>query len=205
MIVHGGRPSPFARKVMTFLEEKGIAYESKALVPIPKTPELFEKHPQGKIPVLEHEGRYIPDSSVICQYVERLHPEPALYPADPKELARALFLEEYSDTSVTSALGPIFFERFIKPNLMGAEADEERANQAWENDVPPVFDYLESQLTKGAETLLGSFSIADAALAGALGNLAFVGLEVDASRWPKLAAYAKALLARPSYQKAAGG
>ena len=29
MIVHGGRPSPFVRKVLTVLEEKGIAHEQK--------------------------------------------------------------------------------------------------------------------------------------------------------------------------------
>lgn len=203
MLIHGGRPSPFVRKVLTVFEEKKLSYDQKDLTPIPKTPELLEKSPLGLIPVLEHEGTFIPDSSVICAYVERLQPEPSIYPKDAKDYARALFLEEYADTKLSGAVGPVFFQRFVRAHIFQQEPDEDIVQQALTEAIPPVLDYLETQVRE-AGTVLESFSIADAALAAHLGSLNMVGEPVDAKRWPILAQYAEALLARPSVRAAAG-
>ncbi len=75
--------SPFVRKVLLACEKKGLTYEDKVLVPFPKTPEFIAMNPLGKIPILEiSDGRFIADSSVICAYLEKVHPEPALMPDD---------------------------------------------------------------------------------------------------------------------------
>jgi len=203
MLIHGGRPSPFVRKVLTVLEEKNLSYEQKDLTPVPKTPELLEKNPLGLIPILEHEGAYIPDSSVICAYAERLQPEPALYPKNPKDYARALFLEEFADTRFGGAVGPIFFQRFVRAHIFQQEPDEQIVQQALTEELPPVLDYLETQAGDGG-TILGAFSIADAALAAHLGSLNMVGEPVDPKRWPKLASYSQELLSRPSVMAASG-
>jgi glutathione S-transferase len=202
LILHGGAPSPFARKTIAVLEEEGIAYEHRNLAPIPKTPQLLAMNPIGKIPILEDGGTFIPDSSVICAYLERIHPEPAVYPKDPKEFAAALFLEEYSDTAVAAAIGPMFFERFIKKVLLKAPADEAIVAKALAEAVPPVLAYLESRAPRRPGPVLGAFSIADAALGGHLGSLRLAGISIDAARYPKLAAYSDALLERPSFAKA---
>ncbi len=203
LILHGGTPSPFMRKVRVALLEKGLAFENKNLSPFPKTPELLAMHPLGKIPVLEHDGTIIPDSSVICAYLERIHPEPRLYPEDPKDFARALFLEEYADTRLAESIGPVLFERFIKPNFFKQETDTERVREALENQIPPAFDWLEKQLGDG-ETLVGPrLSIADVAVGAQLQSLVFAQEVIDDSRWPKLARYASKLHARPSFEKAA--
>ncbi len=203
LIVHGGTPSPFARKVRVAILEKGLAFENKDLVPFPKTPELLAMHPLGKIPVLEHDGTIVPDSSVICAYLERIHPEPRLYPEDLKDYARSLFLEEYADTRLAETIGPVLFERFIKPNFFKQETDTERVREALENQIPPAFDWLEEQLGDG-ETLVGSrLTIADVAVGSQLQSLVFAQEAIDESRWPKLARYASKLHARPSFEKAA--
>ncbi len=203
LIVHGGTPSPFARKVRVAILEKGLDFENQDLVPFPKTPELLAMHPLGKIPVLEHDGTIVPDSSVICAYLERIHPEPRLYPEDPKDFARALFLEEYADTRLAETIGPVLFERFIKPNFFKQETDTERVREALENEIPPAFDWLEKQLGDG-ETLVGPrLSIADVAVGAQLQSLVFAQEAIDDSRWPKLARYASKLHARPSFEKAA--
>ena len=203
LILHGGTPSPFMRKVRVALLEKGLAFENKDLVPFTKTPELLAMHPLGKIPVLEHDGTIIPDSSVICAYLERIHPEPRLYPEDPKDYARALFLEEYADSRLAEAIGPVLFERFIRPNIFKQETDAERVREALENEIPPAFDWLEGQLS-GGETLAGPrLSIADVAVGAQLQSLVFAQEAIDESRWPKLASYASKLHARPSFEKAA--
>ncbi len=203
LIIHGGTPSPFMRKVRVALLEKGLAFENKNLSPFPKTPELLAMHPLGKIPVLEHDGTMIPDSSVICAYLERIQPEPRLYPEDPKDYARALFLEEYADSRLAETIGPVLFERFIKPNIFKQETDTERVQEALEKQIPPAFDWLEAQLGDG-EALVGPrLTIADVAVGAQLQSLVFAQEAIDDSRWPKLARYASKLHARPSFEKAA--
>ena len=53
MKLYGAVPSPFARKCLVALEEKGIAYELENMAPFPKTEELLSMHPMGKIPILK--------------------------------------------------------------------------------------------------------------------------------------------------------
>src|SRR5690606_4492612 len=89
MIVYGVKFSPYVLKVLVALEEKGIAYRVE--------PPAQALHPLGKMPVLRDGDLVIPDSSVICAYLDRKHPKPALLPEVPAELAKALFLEEYAD------------------------------------------------------------------------------------------------------------
>ena len=201
MKVFGVPPSPFTRKVVVVLEEKKLPYDYEPFGPFPKRPELLSMHPMGLIPILEDQGQFICDSSVICAYLERLHPEVPMYPSEPSAFARALFLEEYADTAVANAVAPIFRERFVKPNAFNETGDEAVVEQALAEGVAPVFDHLESLLGEG-EGILGSFGIADAALGNVLTGLRLSHEEVDGSRWPKLARYHEGLLKRPSFQKA---
>ena len=203
MIVHGARPSPFARKVLVALEEKRVPYEQRDLVPVPKTPALMAMHPMGKVPILElDDGSFVPDSSVICLYLERVHPDPALYPADPVQYARALFLEEYADTKLIEVIGGVFFERFVKPNVLRQDPDEGRVRSLLATDVPPALDYLEAQVPESRATIFDRFCIADIALGAHLGGLRLAGEAIDVDRWPRLARYTKAVWSRPSFQRA---
>ena len=202
MKLYGVGGSPFVRKVRVALEEKALAYESEPLIPQPKTPELLALHPMGKIPILRDGEVVVPDSSVICAYLEKKHPRPALYPEEPAEFARALFLEEYADTRMFEVLGPVLFERVVKRAISQQEPDEARVQQQLTQALPPVLDYLESQLPRDRDSVLARFSIADVALGAQLGTLNLCGVEIDARRWPRGARYHRALLQRPSFEKA---
>jgi glutathione S-transferase len=203
MKLYGHPGSPFVRKALVALEEKCIPYELEILLSVPpKSPELLALHPLGKIPVLRDADVVVPDSSVICAYLEKKHPSPPLYPADPAELAKALFLEEYADTRMFEVLSGILFERVVKPYALKQEPDEARVADLLEREVPPVLDYLETQLPAEGDSVLARFGIADAALGGQLGSLTLAGIEIDAGRWPRCARYHPALLARPSFEKA---
>lgn len=198
--IHGTPPSPFARKVLVVLEEKGVPHEVVSTMPFPKTPELLALHPLGKIPILEDGDLALPDSSAICAYIERKHPSPALYPSDSAEFARALWLEEYSDTRLAQGVGGVFFQRFVKPHIFKQESDEAVVQQALTEILPEVFDYLEGQLGD-REFLAGdAFSIADAAVCSQIANLKHGGESLDAGRWPKLARYFEAITGRPAFK-----
>src|SRR5512143_38503 len=89
--VYGANASPFVRKVRVVLTEKNIPYELEPVFPGPMAPPEFRTlSPLNKIPAFRDGDRTLADSSVICAYLERTHPTPALYPSDPYEYARAL-------------------------------------------------------------------------------------------------------------------
>jgi len=169
------------------------------------------------MPVLGDGEVLVPDSSVICAYLEKKHPSPALYPEEPADFARALFLEEYADTQMSEGMGAIVLERFVKPYILKQPTDAARLEQllaaastrwvgkpssAAGHPLPSVLDYLESQLPGDRDSVLGRFSIADVALGAHLGWLAPAGIELDPRRWPRTARYHEALLARPSFKSA---
>lgn len=203
IVLHGAPASPFVRKARVALVEKGIPYELVPVVPFPPvnaTPEFRRISPLGKIPALTDGDFAISDSSVICAWLERTHPNPPLYPSDANQYARALWLEEFADSRLVEAIGPAFFQRFVRKLLFRQEPDEEIVRKALGESLPPALDYLEQQL-EGVEWLAGGrFSIADIAVGSMLQQLRHAGESVDAARWPRVAAFAERVLARPSFK-----
>jgi glutathione S-transferase len=197
--VHGASLSPFVRKVRVALKEKGIAYDLDPVVPFNMTPEFKKISPLGKIPVYTPKpGVHIPDSSVIIAYLERTKPAPALYPENPEDMARALFLEEYADAGVVAAAGPVFFQRVIAPRFMGQTTDEAIVKDSLENKLPPLLDWLDKAIN-GNEYFVGNkFSVADIALTSPFINLMYGGERISAQKHPNLARYLERMFARPS-------
>ena len=199
--VIGAPASPFVRKVRVVLAEKKVPYDLEPVVPFALPPEFRKVSPLGKIPAFRDGDRTLADSSIICAYLEKKHPQPALYPADAYEFARALWFEEYGDSALTQNLtGTFFFQRIVGPMFLKQKTDEAALKKAEEQDLPPLFDYLQSQLD-GSEFLVGNrFSIGDVGIATHFVNAAHAGFRLDAGRWPKLAAYVDRILGRPSFK-----
>lgn len=204
LIVYGGTLSPFVRKVMIVLAEKGVEAQNEQINPFAPPPEFLAISPLKRIPVLRDtdvaEPNTLPDSSVICDYLENKFPNPPLYPKDPFLRARALWYEEYADSLVAAAIGPgLFFERVVK-KMMKQETNEELCKKTLHEKLPPIFDHLEKELG-GKEYFVGnSFSIADVSVGTMFVNFEFAGETVDAARWPHLAAFVKRVHVRPSFQ-----
>jgi glutathione S-transferase len=199
--VWGASASPFVRKVRVFLAEKNVPYEREDLVPFNVSPEYKKISPLGKIPALEDGGKPLADSSVICAYLERKHPEPALYPKDPYDFARALWFEEWADTALVNVVGPkIFFAKFIAPRFFNKPTDEAAVQKAIDEELPPLFDYLEGQLGPRSTIVGDAFSIGDIGVCTQFVQLRHAGVAVDAKRWPKLTRYVAAVHERPSFK-----
>ncbi len=191
--------SPFVRKVRVALAEKGIDYELESVIPFALPDDFHEISPIRKIPVFQDGDFVLPDSSVIIAYLERTHPKPPLYPSDPKQYGRALFLEEYADTKLTEATLPFFQQRVVFAKYMNRPVDEAALDAAREASKDS-FAYLESQLDAG-EAIVGSdFSVADIAIATQFANMLHGGESVDAKTYPKLAGYVATVHARPSFK-----
>ena len=198
--VLGVNLSPFVRKVRVALAEKNIPYDLVPVFPAAADEEFRKISPLGKVPAFRDGDKGFSDSSVICAYLEKTHPTPALYPADPYQYARALWFEEYADSAMVNVIGPkIFFEKIVAPRFFNREANLESVEKAVKEELPPLFTYLESQLT--GDYLAGNqLSVGDIAVCSMLLNLFHAGYGIDTQAYPKLARYVARVHERPSFK-----
>ena len=204
LIVYGSGLSPFVRKVRVMLIEKGVDYTLESVSPFNPPAEFLAISPLKRIPVLRDtdvpEPNTLPDSSIICDYIEHRFPAHPLYPADAFARARALWFEEYCDTILAETLARgVFFERVIK-RILRQEPDESVCAATMSSKAPPLFDYLEREIGDKEHLVGDAFSIADISLATIFVNLAHSGEAPDAARWPQLTRYLKAIHERPSFK-----
>ncbi len=125
-IVHTIPGSPFARAVMTVLEEKRAPWRLSPLAPgqTRQEPHL-SRHPFGRMPVIEHGDFTLYETQAILRYIDRVCPEPALTPADAKAAARMDQAMNINDWYLFQGCGSIIaFQRLIGPALMGITPDE---------------------------------------------------------------------------------
>lgn len=206
LILYGAPLSPFVRKADALLREKSVEFELESVNIMPMPDWFKEISPARRIPVLRDteigtEGTLgtIPDSSAICAYVERKYPDPAFYPSDPYQYARAVWLEEYCDTELAGVLGggifrPIQFNRF-----QGKEPDVAAAKKAYNENLPRHLDYLEGEVGDQGFLVGDTMSIADISLACMVMQFEFVAGALDAERWPRVAGLVSALSSRDSF------
>lgn len=204
--VFGLNLSPFVRKVLVAMDEKGIEYELKPVNIFP-APDWFEEiSPLKRIPVFKEEFAdgsevVIPDSSAILGYLEKRTPSPALVPENPAEAGRALWFEEYADSALAADLGMGVFRPMVLNQIMGKEPDTETAAKTMAERLPKYFDYLESQI-KGREFFVGdSFSIADLSVATQFINLRHAQNTPDPAKWPALDDFINRMCQRPTIAK----
>jgi glutathione S-transferase len=197
MIIHGARPSPFVRKVIVFAAEKGIDVEVQT-AGFGRGGEGYMKgSPFGKIPVLEDGDFLLCDSTAIVTYMDALHPGEEMIPADPKARARTIWYEEFGDTVVQAAGQKIFFNRAVA-KAMKREPDLAAADRAEAEEMPKIYDYLESVLPPSGWLVEDRFTLADLAAACPIINIAYVSDQLTAERWPNVTAWLDQVKARPS-------
>jgi glutathione S-transferase len=199
----GSYLSPYVRKVLVCLELKGIAYVVDHMVPFFGDDRFSKLSPLRRIPVLVDGDLVLTDSTVICEYLEDLNPDPALYPKDVRDRARARWLEEFADTR----MGDVFIWRYfnqiaIRTSVWGEKGDKALVEKTLSEDIPAVLDYLEAEAP--AEGFrFGAVSIADIAPACFVRTAAFVRFQIDAARWPRTASWMGRALATPAFKKLA--
>ena len=63
-------------------------------------PRFRERFPLGRIPILDIDGDLLPESEVIAEYLEEIHPEPSLLGATPRETAYVRMLARLGDIHI---------------------------------------------------------------------------------------------------------
>ena len=199
MILYGSTMSPFVRKVAAFAAEKGIALELKPTGLNDPDPDFRAASPFRKMPALVDGDFAIADSSAIIHYLEALHPDPALIPADPKERGKVIWFDEFADTIFAGCGAKMFFNRIVAPRFLGRDGDEAVAATAERDELPPILDYLEGAMPDDGYLVGGRLTLADLAVASPFANLRHLGIAMDPNRYPKVAEFAQRMLARPGF------
>jgi len=197
--IYGALLSPFVRKVRCVLTEKNVPYELVATNPFDKSADFVRRSPLGRIPALEDEqGRALADSTVIAEYLEERFPTPPLFPRDPYERARVRWFDEYADGGMAASLtAKVFFQRVISAKLIKGGCDEAVVASGLK-ELPTFLGYLERELAGHQYLVAETFTLADISVACQLINLRHAGVEVDAAKFPAVAAWFERVVGRPS-------
>lgn len=189
LTLFGAPLSPFVRKARLCLQEKGLDYTLEVVMPFTPPEWYLALNPLGRIPALKDGDLSLADSSVICQYIEEAYPQTTpLYGASAADRARVRWLEKYADYELAPLCTfTVFRNRILKPSA-GQACNEQAVQETLHDKLPRHFDYLEQQLGAGPH-FLDELSMADIAVACQLVNMEHGGEQLDASRWPRLAAH----------------
>lgn len=197
--VYGSTLSPFVRKVVVVLAEKGLDYD---LIPsgLPaRDPDFLSISPFGKMPAFRDGDFAISDSSAIVHYLDAKYPEPRLIPRVPEDLGHAVWYDEFGDTIVALTGGKVFFNRVVAPRFLKQAGNEDMVQQGIA-ELPRLFDYLEGVVPEPGGFLVGgALSLADIAVASPFVNLSHCALDVDCATHPRLGAWLPTILSRPSF------
>ncbi|HEY0224729.1 MAG TPA: glutathione S-transferase family protein [Pseudolabrys sp.] len=172
-IVHSVPGSPYGRAVFATFVEKGIRARLAPVVPgTLKSQPHISRHPFGRVPVLEHDGFLLYETQAILRYLDRILPQPALTPAEPRAAAQMDQVMNICDWYLFNGVGTVIvFQRVIRPHFLGEPCDEAAVAGAMPR-AHMVFNEL-SRLLGGAPYFAGEqATLADLLVAPQLDFLA---------------------------------
>ncbi len=154
--------STYVRTVKMLLAEKGVTEFEQVQLNVlkgePKTPEHLQRHPFGKVPVLDHDGMRILETSAIARYLNDVLAGPALVPATPKDRARMDMTIGILDSYGYPALLGGVAAYHLFPDFVGGRNEESRKSGL--ETGGKVFDFIMSTRA-GSPFIAGELSLAD--------------------------------------------
>ena len=107
MIKLVGTPlSNYVATVRAALLAKGLEFTEIDQMPVQEESHL-KSRPMGKVPYIETEKGALTEVNVIFDYLEEIAPNPALYPRDPWERAKAKEIGRISELYIDGASRPL--------------------------------------------------------------------------------------------------
>lgn len=193
LYVNTGYTSPYALTVFVALKVKGVPFELVALdleKGEHKRPEFADASGTVRIPMLDHDGFRLTESSAITEYLDEVVSGPRLYPLHPEDRARARQIQAW----VRSDLLALRMERGTEHVWHGAKLPALSTDARYAADK--LLHFTESVLPYGETMLFGDWSIADTDLGIMLNRLVLAGDELPAH----IRTYAETQWAHPAVQ-----
>ena len=195
--------SSFCQKVLVALYERDVPFDGIVVnLGDPEQKAALERlWPIGKFPVLrdEERGATVPESSLIVEYLDRVHPgPPPLIPADPGEALMTRHWDRFFDHYVEHPLQKVVGDTFRPEDGRDPHGVEEAKAM-----LARAYDILEERLADAAPWVAGNeFTLADC---GAGPALFYANMVRCFAGRPHLEAYYARLRARPSFSRAVDG
>jgi glutathione S-transferase len=165
MTLWGFDGSTYVRTVKMLLAEKGVTDFTQVPLNVlagePRTAEHLERHPFGKVPVLDYDGLRLLETSAITRYLNDKLPGASLMPETPEDRARMDMAIGITDSYGYGALlGVAGYHLF--PDFIGGRDDAKLASAIETSQKVLAF----AMKIKGTSSFLaGQLSLADLYLA----------------------------------------
>ena len=192
-------PNSRASRIMWLLEELELPYELNRMDFHPKdlkSDEHRERHPLGRVPVLEDGDVSIYESGAIVEYILARHKDGGLKPSvDSSLYPEYLQWFHYCEGMVMPPVNTIVVQTVLLPPDRRDETALSQAQRLLTKSWAPV----EEAMT-GRDYLIGNFSAADVML----GHACFMSnrLGCISDDMPNLKGYVQRIAARPAFDKA---
>ncbi|HEY2708724.1 MAG TPA: glutathione S-transferase family protein [Caulobacteraceae bacterium] len=194
--------SPFPTRVRLVIYAKGLEVE---IIEPPgfhtsaeSKGDYFEINPIGRVPALVlDDGRALPESEVICEYLEDTYPDPPVRPADAWGRSQVRLISRLCDFYLVMAMRPLF-----------TASGRSRRRWEWEKidaalaEIETSLGYIEHYIGSDGYAVGKSLTTADGVLTPQL-ILAYewaptlFGRDSPLGKHPKLAAYWSAIQTDP--------
>ncbi len=192
--------SPYCRKVRLVLAERRLPVELRTEKTWERRAEYLALNPAGTVPtLLEDSGLAVPESSVICEYIEEAYPESSLLGTTLAQRVEARRLVAWFDGPFAEAVTTnLINEKYLK-RISGEgqpDAGALRRSYAHLREHMGYIGWLaETRTYLAGETL----SLADLAGAAHLSVLDFLG-DIDWSQHPHTREWYARIKSRPSFR-----
>lgn len=192
--------SPYCRKVRLVLAEKRLPFEVRLEKPWERRVEYQELNPAGTVPTLiEDNGLVIPDSSVICEYLDEAYPDSGLMGRTLAERVEVRRLAAWFDGKFASEVTDKLFGEKVMRRLARRGTPDPAAIRTGYVALRYHLEYI-GWLAETRKCLAGgSLSLADYAAAAHLSALDYIG-DVDWTVSPAAKEWYARMKSRPSFR-----
>lgn len=192
--------SPYARKVRLILSEKRLPFDPRAEKVWERRDDYLDLNPAGTVPTLiEDGGLAVPDSSVICEYLEEAYPDTPMLPRQPAERIEARRLAAWFDGKFADEVTRnLYGEKVLKRQLGRGEPDATALRVGY-TALRHHLEYI-GWLAENRTWLAGhALGLADFAAAAHLSVLDFLG-DVDWTVSPSAKEWYARMKSRPCFR-----
>jgi maleylpyruvate isomerase len=194
--------SSAAYRVRIALNLKGLPYDMAAIHLTKdgghqRKPDFVAVNPQMRVPALElSSGDVIPQSLAIIEYLDEIHPDPALLPADALERAHVRAISQIVACDI-HPLNNLIVLQYLKRVLNHEQAEIDAWYHHW---VIEGFKAIEAMISPGPYACGAQVSLADVCLVPQVFNARRLKVPLDA--FPKIVAADAACLKLAAFDRA---
>jgi glutathione S-transferase len=192
--------SNYYNKVKLVLLEKGIPFTEERVPTGSRDEAVLAATPLGKVPFIRVDGQTLCESQVIAEYLEAIHPQPPLLPADPMAAAKVRELCTFVDLHLELVARELYAQAFFGGTV--SDTTKERVRKVLTKNIAGF-----KRLARFSPYLAGgTFTLADCSgwvslPLVALATKSVLGEDLLAAAGIDWKSYARLVGERPSAQK----